>query len=48
MRIVDRDKELNINYTVFEGTTEQPGQYVTDICKYGSRRAGSARDADQD
>lgn len=29
-------KELNINHMVFEETTEQPGQDVVDLCKYGS------------
>ena len=36
MCIVGTDKELNINHMVFEGTTEQPGQDVADLCKYGS------------
>lgn len=36
MCVAGRDKELNISHVVFEGTTEQPGQDVADICKYGS------------
>lgn len=36
MCFVDKDKELNISHIVFDGTTDQPGGDVADICKYGS------------